>query len=744
MFKHKMLNKKSTFTQNITNKKGQVALFVALIFQILFLFFAMVINVGLLVHHKINLQNSVDLAAYYGAARQAEGMNVVAHANYQIRQAWKLLAWRYRMIGSAGEWFNHPYSKVTKSLTSAAEQDTVNTSNSVINDFQEAPAFCITYIPFQPMPPGENTCRNMATKSGISLFRPTAHIAAHEGFSGALRKASILARNSAINRCKIAGVYNYLALARFMVSYNVYQADRMTFINSMSNALSVSESDFYDLDGASAAGGIQKTFLNNLTTANRAAFETEGSSSFEVYNSLGNPNCAKSGGQHLPAKWLQPIKVFPGFSYIDSVCGNNDQLSIEGKEINGTNLPYHVNDSIVSNEAAMIKELVPYIGYKSDVTDVYNFSLGVEKNPWCMAYVGVKAEARPSIPFSPFGKVKISARAFYKPFGGRIGPWYHKQWPRGSTTSTGSNGEKIDALVPPRIADLANLGSIATDREYAKVRAANYSRFVGDEFGLKTFMMLGYWGKAVFDLSTTWQTDRSASVDGSGSENNSAYSENGSPNFNDWAHLPFDVNLDGGAHDLLAWDSANNRPTPMRRLELTAILPDTFDMAYYSIQPDFYHTYYKRIMGGNLPAVSQGIRKLHPDIGYHKGYKTGNFNLDEFSIKNQYEAMNEPGYLLKDVVAQKFTYLSTNWKHTLTGWMPVNFLNYDLDASRFGRCTTEHNPARSPASGGCAVGGSTGYGVKLVSSDYLNSADLVLGGSAGGNGPLLNPPPSDW
>ncbi len=36
---------------------------VAIIFQVLFIFFAMVINVGLLIHDKINLQNSADIAA---------------------------------------------------------------------------------------------------------------------------------------------------------------------------------------------------------------------------------------------------------------------------------------------------------------------------------------------------------------------------------------------------------------------------------------------------------------------------------------------------------------------------------------------------------------------------------------------------------------------------------------------------------------------------------------------------------
>ena len=68
------------------DQSGQIAIFVALIFQVLFVFFAMSINVALVVHDKINLQNSVDLAAYYMAQRQAEVLNVMAHQNYAIRQ----------------------------------------------------------------------------------------------------------------------------------------------------------------------------------------------------------------------------------------------------------------------------------------------------------------------------------------------------------------------------------------------------------------------------------------------------------------------------------------------------------------------------------------------------------------------------------------------------------------------------------------------------------------------------------
>ncbi|NJL25350.1 MAG: hypothetical protein HC902_09335 [Calothrix sp. SM1_5_4] len=68
----------------------------------------------------------------------------------------------------------------------------------------------------------------------------------------------------------------------------------------------------------------------------------------------------------------------------------------------------------------------------------YQFSIGVEKNPWYMPYMGVKAQVAPRQIFFPFGdSVELVARAFAKPFGGRIGPWYQSKWDRGAQSSTG-------------------------------------------------------------------------------------------------------------------------------------------------------------------------------------------------------------------------------------------------------------------------------------------------------------------
>ena len=88
------------FFRPLRNEKGQIAIFLVLVFQILFVFFAMSVNIGLVVYDKINLQNATDLAAYYAAEKQAEMLNQVGHINYQIRQAYKLLVFRLRVIGS--------------------------------------------------------------------------------------------------------------------------------------------------------------------------------------------------------------------------------------------------------------------------------------------------------------------------------------------------------------------------------------------------------------------------------------------------------------------------------------------------------------------------------------------------------------------------------------------------------------------------------------------------------------------
>lgn len=740
-----MLNSRSTFIQNFNNKRGQIALFVALIFQILFLFFAMVINVGLLVHHKINLQNSVDLAAYYGAMKQAENMNVIAHTNYQVRQSWKLLAWRYRMLGSAGDFFEHPFDKTGGGRLRGSDDDAINPGAI---GFYDAPSFCITYIPFKPMPPGENTCRDLVNNSGVNLFKIPPVLIDLPSISGRTRDLALLLRSNAVERCRVFGAFNYMILGGFVVAFNIDQGNRMLLMSYLSKAMSPSspDADFYDIDGKSVKLGIENTLKNNLTAANNTS-----DLKMSIYNSLGHSACNGSrGATGEPAQWLKPVKVYPAFNYIDTECSNVKIRPI-GKMLSEADLPIYSkpeNGGVYANE---INELKQYIGLRDPISDIYNYSLGVEKNPWCMAYVGVSASARPKIPFSPFGSLEIKARAFYKPFGGRIGPWYYNKYPSGTASYGGSQGgpnDKTDANLPPRLSDTANLGT-----PNDPTRAANYSRYVGDKYGLKSRRVLYQYGRAVYKLDPQWKLSADGSdlitTDINGQTMN--YGDS-APNFEHWKHLPFNFPQRGQSQDLLAWDHAGDQPSRMRYLELAAILPDPFDLTYYSIEPDFYHNYYTRLQNGFLKGIGSGYygqnKEFLGDIGTHKGSTKEGVNWDKFSVKDQYKAV-ENSFFLRNVVdiAGKLTYISTKWQDVLTSWAPVSLVDYSLDPSKFGKCSITPRGADSgepevPNPGNCVTGGTTGYSVKMISSDYLRRTDLELGG-AGVRGALLNPPPED-
>ncbi|QDK39442.1 TadE/TadG family type IV pilus assembly protein [Bdellovibrio sp. NC01] len=728
-------NHNSTFLFKLRDRKGQVALFVALIFQVLFLFFAMVINVGLLVHHKINLQNSVDLAAYYGAAKQAEDLNAIGHMNYQIRQSWKLLAWRYRMLGSAGESIYHPYLKSTAQLRTALAVEGVSSSGPMVN-MQDAPAFCITYIPFQPMPKDENTCKFMAEQSSISLFRAP-KVFGFLSITRTMKSVSDMLISKALERCRDFGSFNYLMLGKFVVAFKTDQRDRMLVINELAKAMSANEEDFYDLDGESVKVGMQNTFQNNLTVPNRRAVN-----SFKTYNSLGSAACGKTTDKDRPVKWLSPIKIYPGFSYIDTVCqGNSNGGAIDtvAKELAGdpNSLPAHYTQTAF---VSGIEELAQSIGYLSNLNDTFNFSMGVEKNPWCVGYVGASAETQPAIPFSPFGKVTLKARAFFKPFGGRIGPWYRNSWSFRQTDNQYSDGSTIvDPMLPPRPTDPGAVAGTVTDPNNMKTRAANYSRYVGDPYGLKSAQMIGYYGQAIYETSPVWRSSRYQAIY---NDPNAGVSKS-SPNFADWDALPYKFADSGGSGDQMAWDSISNMPTEMRKLELSAIVPNTFDNAYYSIEPDFYHNYYDRMKKGFISKVGSAVaNQFRPDLGYHRGYKAGAINLEEYSVKDQMaEVAQIPDSNLP--VKSLFTFTLDDWKHLLTGWSDKNLMDYSLNPNTFGKCDTEP-VAGVPNPGNCVVGGSTGFGVKMISSDWLNSKELKLGGEGTSAGRLLNPPPEDF
>lgn len=67
-------------------RRGQAAVFIALILFVLVIFGAMATNLGILVNDKIRMQNTVDLATYAVAYKEAQTLNELVDLNHQIAQ----------------------------------------------------------------------------------------------------------------------------------------------------------------------------------------------------------------------------------------------------------------------------------------------------------------------------------------------------------------------------------------------------------------------------------------------------------------------------------------------------------------------------------------------------------------------------------------------------------------------------------------------------------------------------------
>ena len=657
------------------NEKGQAAIFVALMFNVLFVFFAMAVNVALVVHDKINLQNSVDLAVYYAAERQAEILNAIAHQNYAIRQSWKLLAWRYRVLGTMGLDRNGVKHPVWQGDTSEAP-------------FTQAitPSVCVTYKPtWIEVARGENLCNT--TNLRIPQLPQVQVIAGFLGINTSLAALSTYLRGQFTLACDKHGAFNWWYAMSILHAFRLDQRNRKQVIKYLAQSLSSNTTgDFLDLDGNSVLDGARKTFEKNLTYSNKQSI-----TKFEMLNSFKGVD---------PEKWLSEIKIAPTLLYTDTGPGpdcvaNPRPLSLLPERSSSQAFLFAAfPNGLSGGELAIWKDSMDVFSATSD----YQFSMGVEKNPWYMPYVGIRAETSPRQIFIPIGDgIKNVARAFAKPFGGRIGPWSGSIWQRGSPFS---EGNPTDPLLPPRVLP----GTFPSGNDYR--RLPNYSRFPGDGMGMFSRLAQNAMnGMANLGIS-----------------------------FNYYKNIKQDITA-GAPNDILAYDEVQNMEPGVRNYELAAISPDLYDISYYSIEPNFAEHYWKHLEAAKYRFGIPADIPIRPDLGYRAGA------INSFSIQDQLKQVDD-----KNLRKAEAFYFVRDKKHLLTDWAPgEGNYNYDVAAGYkfFGECALQDDKYKVHNPGSCiAGGGRTGYSVKLVSRSYLMATDLPLGGEGSSANAILNPPAS--
>ena len=696
----------------LKKKKGQMSIFIALIFQIIFVLFAMTVNVSLVIYDKINLQNAVDLAAYYAAQKQAEILNVIAHQNYQIRQSWKLLSFRYRVLGTLGL-TDHP---IRRPQEHRAKDEEFSTSGPpqicLINQYWDIATGNLI----------QNTCKR--SQYYIPAIPPTKVIAPIGYVIRAVKKNRQTLEDYR-ESCQRARAINWYYMAKILSAYRLDQQNRRQVIQKMAEILKTP--NFKELDGVNVGVGTRKTFYKNLSEKNK-----ESPSSLRLLNSL------RGLGEE---DWLPFIEIHPliVYSYLhqknsgacETELYNNYQNHPENQDILDSLRPLGITDS---NTIKVLKALSnPNTEWEKDNT--LTFSLGVEKNPWMMAYVGVEATLSSRPIFTPFqtGRIQLQAQGFAKPFGGRVGPWAYNQWPHGSYKSDGKEPYSVEQMFSPRNhpQDILKEGTSPQTLKKLKRFYPNFSRFPGDTLGLRS-------RKALSD----WRIDPSTQLD--------------------LTHYNFGSFDNNTTNDILASpvDSGERRPLHLqekrsvtRALEIAAIRPNMFDVYYYSVFANFGQSYLKKLVT-NKSALGLNDIVLRGDLMS----RSLNFN-EVLSIKDQFHEIYtkkirnppKPRYMLTDQVS---------WQRLLTSWSFSEPRDYSLNENHFMTCKDQPEllqqidsnslKLKSPFFNnpdivlphGCIGNARTGYSVKMISKDFLESQGHVLGGKDRSSGPIQNPPSS--
>lgn len=777
-------SKKRSFILSRKNQKGQVAIFVALIFQVIFVFFALLINVGLLVHHKINLQQSTDLAAYYGAMKQAEMLNVIGHVNFQIRQAWKLLTWRYRILGTFGYvptnnnvgtsgYIDLPVNIGPGANPVLRYSDADNKcTNSVGNRYNlnDLPAYCIGHVGYGDWVANgtETSCKlDCGSLNGAATVIPVLSSISTTSVpgantAGAINSAISSANNTLTNICRATTNMGTAQLANLITGYVKEVLNKRAEVNLLAKNLLSPAGTSVDLDGNVISTGALATLKNNLTEANLVSLGTN----YKFMNGIAsdNPNV---GGCSDVANVFNEIK-YEFIQFFMQVCtsppGNARNDKFESIYETGSNQLSAKISGVV--DAAVVTVMNNALSN--------TFMSGYEKNPWCQVYFGARASAEPKIPFLPISKVKLNAVSFAKPFGGSIGPWYYSKWNSGEISSD-ANAPRVDTQLPLRKINPSPSSAMQANIEVM----LNYSNYVGDTLGLKDHQIIGIYHDFLLTRNlqgrSTIASDAQVAADRPGAP---VFTKPriGWPKFDNWSKISEDV--DAGVYDPLALvDGANSH---LRDLEISVVAPSQFDLAHYSIEPDFYHNYYKNRLDNTKGLVDKlktisGVSStvvFRPDYGFTNSPTNG--IPQDYSVRHQLAVVQQ---VFKDgginqmitgaagfVTDKYFTFIPKSPASLLTGWTFINLTNEagytDFPSSsgtmKFGKCEDPGSISNvngnyesltsaslPPTPGNCITGGRTGYSVKIVSQEALTGNQGPIGG-VGTSGPISNPIPASF
>lgn len=421
-------------------EKGQISIFIGSMLLTFFLFLAFVLNTGMIVNAKINLQNAADLAAYAGASVQARQLNDIGYLNYEMRRVYKKFLFRYYVIGNS----NQPtFPKGSGTPTTGPARFGVTEfvpggSNSIKNI--GVPSTCVTFLPNDnfcairnlppiPRPAGGAINGLDAIMGALDQQLTTLEGIRKEGCVGIGQMNQMLMLywlwNTDPNLDEVTAalasaggnasytqrlkVLRSLAAGLGMIPREIFLRKRIDSLNRYVNFAPQKKVDVRAVNALKA--GSDWAMHERTIQAYLSAFHTLGEGTFKDSTTITMDEILPEGGEGANLLKLNDItSEFDAFA---------TDFAIDNAEVCQ---PYTPNKHSDEDRAkGCVQCLVSYP--QSEKLTGFKPVVGVAKDPKVMTYYAIRLQAKAKLLFSPYAEdLTLSAYAAAQPFGSRIGP----------------------------------------------------------------------------------------------------------------------------------------------------------------------------------------------------------------------------------------------------------------------------------------------------------------------------------
>ena len=447
---------------NSTSERGQISIFFSASIIVLISIIAFVINIGLFVKAKINLQNATDAAAFAGASVQARQLTKIAYLNWEMRNIYKEWMYKYYVVGNLNiADVENPAGAGTMSFRLQTDRDAISGASTA--DPFNFPAVCIHLANSKT-----NICKRYAIP-GLPEFG-SSNLPGAEEASRAFMDVLI---SSKVNDC--------IDRTRLNMLVNLTWAFNVLVNQDLDNILvRQGPAILANRQGAWPQAVELAMRMRNLERAVNREAESSG-----ICENPGSAlaSCTKNIEAIVQDKKLGSERVTKAFysglrnlgNEVDSEMKDSFTLTeIPPRPVESQGLRASASYLLIPERAQYPKQyldlhlmMVNYATFyaamiprasssQSGACDVSKvaipipgYPLGFYKNPELLTYYAVRGEAAFSGMFNPFNSevIRLTAYAAAKPFGGRVGPMLFLQRP-GTSFFVGRNDAANRRSIP--------------------------------------------------------------------------------------------------------------------------------------------------------------------------------------------------------------------------------------------------------------------------------------------------------